>query len=56
VAENGLNVLRIANAMLAMVAAEETPVFVREVQIPGKALLLSSELVKALEVQGALQL
>lgn len=56
VAEHGLNVLRIANAMLAMVAAEETPVLVREVQIPGKALLLSSELVRALEVQGELQL
>jgi hypothetical protein len=38
--------------MLAMAKCNEASVFVREVQIPGKALLLSSELVKALENQG----
>jgi hypothetical protein len=51
-----LDIHRVVNGMLAMVRCKAASVFVREVQIPGMALLLSSELVKALENQEELPL
>ena len=53
--EEQLDLHRIGNALAAMDAERKTSILVGTIQTPGKVLLLSNELLQALECQGDLQ-